>query len=355
MMEKVKLGLVGLNYGESIIRREILSGIGKDYVRLVAVCDFDQAKAETYGLQYAVKVHADFDRLLADPDVDAVVLITPPFGRAELIRKCIRAGKHVMTTKPFELDPEEALNVLYEARKYGIVVHLNSPGPRPAMDIAKINEWREKYALGQPIAARWETYGRYYETADSSWMDSPDKCPVAPIFRLGIYGINELIELLGMVETIQVAQSRIFTGRPTPDNAELIMQFENGAIGSVFSSFCIGDGMPYPASLVVHYENGTISKRQKQDGSSERRADFKTVELKLKCIHTGEFIEDCFEFSPEHRSGAYQWRNFYEAIRNGRREEEIPPEKIASGIAIIKAMREAEKSRKIEKVAYYNH
>ena len=250
-----------------------------------------------------------------------------------------------MTTKPFELDPDAALTVLHEARGAGVVVHLNSPGPLPARDTAKITEWRETYALGEPIAARWETYGRYHETADGSWMDSPDKCPVAPVFRLGIYGINEVIGLLGTVESVHVTTSRMFTGRPTPDNAELTLQFANGAIGSVFASLCVGDGLPYPAGLVLHFENGTIVKRQVKDGSARRNADFRAVELKLECVHRDTFVEERYEFPAEYRSGAYQWANFHAAVRRGGPlADETAPETVAAGIAVIAAMARAEKT-----------
>lgn len=344
MIDKVKLGLVGLNFGAYMAECEFFSK-NNDYVCIHAACDLDHSKAESFGQKHHLDFYSDFDRMLANPEIEAIGLFTPPEGRAKMVRKCICAGKHLITTKPFELDEVDALSVLYEARKAGIVVHLNSPGPYSSQDISKISEWREKYALGQTIAARWETYGAYRENADGSWMDSPEKCPVAPIFRLGIYGINELIELIGAVESIHVSKSRIFTGRPTPDNAELTMNFANGAIGSVFASFCIANGMPYPSSMVIHHENGTIVKRQVKEGSTVRNADFKAVELTLNCIHNNKFIEERFEFAPEFRSGAYQWDNFHNAVRNGKLPDgEVAPETIAAGIAVITAMLQAEKT-----------
>lgn len=348
MMDRIKLGLVGLNFGAYMAKREISDGgPGGDYVQITGACDLDRSRSERFGKEHRITVYADLDEMLSDPDIEAIGLFTPPAGRAELVRTCIRAGKAVMTTKPFELDPAAALTVLREARQAGCVVHLNSPGPLPAGDVAKINEWHETYALGRPIAVRWETYARYREAADGSWLDSPEKCPVAPIFRLGIYGINELVELLGDVDSVQVTSSQIFTGRPTPDNAELNLRFANGAIGSVFASLCIGDGLPYPAGLILHYENGTIIKRQLRS----RNTKCNSLELKLNCIHDGQFVEDSVELDPEQRSGAYQWRNFYEAVRKGQPlDGEIAPETVATAIAVIAAMRRAEISGASEKV-----
>lgn len=149
-----------------------------------------------------------------------------------------------MTTKPFELNANVASRVLKEAEKMGRVVHLNSPSPLPE-DIFVIKKWIKKYNLGQVIGCRADVWANYREKADGSWYDSPKKYPVAPIFRLGIYLINDLIRLIGKPESLQVLHSRLFTKRPTPDNAQLGILFENGAIVNVFSSFCIDDGQQY--------------------------------------------------------------------------------------------------------------
>ena len=349
METPVRLGLVGLNFGAHLAKRDLFAEENGEYVRLAGVCDLDQAKAAAFAQRHGVGAWKDLDALLSDPAIEAVGLFTPPAGRAALVRRCIQGGKHVMTTKPFELDPEAALAVLREAREAGIAVHLNSPGPLPADDVAKIAEWREAYALGRPIAARWETYAKYQEKADGGWMDSPVRCPVAPVFRIGIYGINELIQILGRVASVQVVESRITTGRPTPDTAELALHFENGAIGSVFASFCIGNGYAYPASLVLHFENGTITKRQHRAGSTARSADFDSIELTLNAIRDGEYVEDHATLAPRGRSGAYQWRSFHAAVRTGvPLPGETTPESIAAGVAVVAAMARAEASHATE-------
>ena len=72
----------------------------------------------------------------------------------------------------------------------------------------------------------------YCEQADGGWYDDPERCPVAPVFRLGIYIINNLAELFGEPEKVCALSSRILTGRPTADNADLAVLFKNGAIAT---------------------------------------------------------------------------------------------------------------------------
>jgi predicted dehydrogenase len=252
----------------------------------------------------------------------------------------VDAGKHILTTKPFELDPAAAEEALLYAREKGIIVHLNSPGPMPSCDLQQIRLWQQKYDLGQVVSAHWETYAKYNEQADGSWFDSFDACPAAPIFRLGIYGINELVAIMGKVDSVEVVTTHIATGRPTPDNAQLMIRFRNGAIGSIYAALCIGDGVYYPAGMTLHFQNGTIWKRQVR---TLKDADFTKVELELRVVVDGEVEEERAEFPAVNRSGAYQYAQFAQSVREGYRADETSVETIVEGIKVIAEMKKKEK------------
>ena len=56
-------------------------------------------------------------------------------------------------------------------------------------------EWIAEGAIGTPMVAQanvWNYYGPTPATPES-WYDDPLKCPVAPIFRLGIYPLNSFV------------------------------------------------------------------------------------------------------------------------------------------------------------------
>ncbi len=95
-----------------------------------------------------------------------------------------------MTTKPFELDPKAAMATLREARRRHRIIHLNCPAPLLSPDLEQIERWREEFQLGKPVGARADAWTNYREKADGSWYDDPKLCPVAPIFRIGIYLIT---------------------------------------------------------------------------------------------------------------------------------------------------------------------
>ena len=345
-MKLLKVGLVGTNFGAYWVQRDVLGGSGKNYVEIAAVCSLDLESAKSCAEKIGSSRYVtDMEELLQDPGIDTIALFTPPAGRAALIERCINAGKAVITTKPFEEDSAETLRVLSLARSKNSIVHINSPSPIPGDDLAVIFDWQKKYDLGKPLSAYWENYARYYDKADGRWLESPEHCPVAPIFRIGIYGINDLIRIFGKFDHIDGTQSHLFTGRPTPDHASIMMRFQNGGIAMIHSSLCIGDGQPYPAHMILHFERGTVRRTFWHNGTLERNADFSCVKLELNCISENEFHSETQFIPPERRSGGYLWKEFYDAVtQNHPLPNEVDPETVAEGIRAIERLKELQHS-----------
>jgi len=344
-MKKIDIAMVGLNWGDAIIRDQLLDGPASQYFTLAAVCSKEKERVDACASAYGVKGYYSLDELLTDGKFPAVCLMTGPFGRAALIQKIVEAGKHVMTTKPVEVDPAAALKVLELAKSLGRIVHLNSPSPLPSPDLAQILQWRRDLGLGRPIAARADIWSSYREIADGSWYDDPEKCPVAPIFRLGIYLINDLIRLIGKPVAVSVMSSRLFTGRPTPDNAQISLMFENGAIANVFSSFCVNDAQWWLSSLTLNHENGTVYRNVGPaiNGSPRTQPELSVVVNRDGAPYTLRAVADG-------STEDYQWEAFCKAIHGEPLAGELTTQETVLALRVIRAMSKAEKSGKIEKI-----
>jgi len=342
-MEKVRIAIVGLNFGRYILD-QLVTGPGREHLELAGVCDLDAAKVRQYAAQTGARAYHNLTDLLAEPSIPAIGLFTPPGGRANLIRQAIQAGKHVLTTKPFELDAVAATAVLAEARRLGRVVHLNSPGPTLPADLAQIKHWQQQYQLGRPVGCRADVWVSYREKADGSWYDDPQRCPVAPVFRLGIYLINDLVALFGEATAVQVLHARLNTGRPTPDNAQLAIQFQNGGLANVFASFCVNDGDHYRNSLVLNFENGTIYRNCGPTRPVGGAADLSLI---MSTAGKRQVVE---QVNLDETSGGYQWAVFARAVRGEPLTNEITADQIVAGIKVILAMARAEQSGATEVV-----
>jgi predicted dehydrogenase len=349
MVKKLRMGLVGLNFGKYLLEHEILDkkGTGYPFFQVTAVSSKCKNETDAVAQEWAVKPHYTIDSMLNEDEIDVVCLITDPIGRAELIRKIIRAGKDVMTTKPFETNADEAQSVLEEAKSLGRIVHLNSPTPVPSQDLVQIMEWRQQYNLGRPIAAHWQTWCKYNEKSDGKWYDDSEQCPVAPVFRLGIYCLNDLLWLFKNPKEVQVMQSRISTGRPTSDNGLLTIKFMDNSLASIFASFCVAGGSPYPDILTLNFENGTVYRNA---GIAKNRPEG-GAQLELVTGSPENPITEKVILEKKDRSGSYMWQYFYEAVCSRKTKDEIPPKQVADSIRIIDAMRRASFSQRTEEVA----
>ncbi len=250
-----------------------------------------------------------------------------------------------MTTKPFEVDPDEAASILREAVRRKRVVHLNSPAPVLSPDLEQIARWRQRFHLGRPIAARAEAWVSYREKADGTWYDDPGRCPVAPVFRLGIYLINDLIRLFGPAQQVQVIQSRLSTRRPTSDNAQLGILFKNGALANIYASFCIDDAQEYVNSLTLNFERGTIYR---DVGSLAARGKLVQLQLVTKGKAGRRTVTQKAVAS---RSGGYHWPAFHRAVQLRKPPTAAFIRELVEGLRVITAMSRAERSASTAEVA----
>ena len=321
---------------------------GQRLLDVQAVCDASAERAAKAHEVFGCRAFTDLDKMLGNADIEAVCLFSGPVGRAGLIRKIIRAGKHVMTTKPFELDATAALDVLREAKQLGMVVHQNSPPATTPADILHILAWQKQYNLGRPLAAHWQTWCNYREKPDGTWYDSPKLCPVAPIFRLGIYAINDILYFFRDPREVFVMQSRLFTSRPTPDHAQLSIKFADGSLASIFASFCVDSAVPYPDRLTLNFERGTVYRNITAQGSRNN--------LELQVVTPGPdgkpYFDQATGFDPEQCGGhsSYQWEAFIQAIRGEKLVNELDPKQIVDGIHIINAMARSEETGQAQSV-----
>jgi predicted dehydrogenase len=332
--QPLRLAVVGLSFGRHIINTLRASPTDSALLELAGVSDLRTQVAEEAAAEFGVKAYRSLEAILEDDSIEVVGLYTQPFGRANLLREILRAGKDIMTTKPFELDAEEAESVLREAQSLGRVIHLNSPGPEVTLDLLQIQTWADEYDLGRLVSARGEVWAPYSEKADGTWMDDPSLCPGGAMMRLGIYVINDIIHLAGPIEQVNLVGSRVRTGRPTFDNALLTMSCARGCLASVYTSFCVDDGDRYSNGLTLNYEMGTIYRNMGPVATTPK-AGGSTLSLVMRDVDTRRIVaEKVFQ----EYSGIYQWDNFYSAVVKRQSIGDGYIQKIVEGVKVLEAM-----------------
>lgn len=109
-------------------------------VALAAVCDRDEGLANKFGGFYgAEKIYTDYDAMLADDTIDAVIIATSDAFHVPASRKALAAGKHVFCEKPLGLSVEEVEDLQADVEKTGKVYQVGhmlrfDPGIQSAHD-----------------------------------------------------------------------------------------------------------------------------------------------------------------------------------------------------------------------------
>lgn len=87
---------------------------------LYAICDVADDLRERMAITHgAQKTYNDYDRMLADPDVDAVIIATADAFHVPASMRALEAGKHVLCEKPVGLTVEESYDLKAAVEKSG--------------------------------------------------------------------------------------------------------------------------------------------------------------------------------------------------------------------------------------------
>ncbi len=116
----MNVGIVGTGYwGKNLVRN--FASIGR--ARLHTVCDQDaEALARIVNQYPAVRTTRDFDAVLKDSEIDAVVIATPAVTHFELAKEALLAGKHVFVEKPLCLESVQAGELVALSRREGRIL-----------------------------------------------------------------------------------------------------------------------------------------------------------------------------------------------------------------------------------------
>src|SRR6185295_16107647 len=114
----INAAIVGLGrWGQNLVN----SVHGKsDAIRFTAGATRTVERAAAYAQEKGFPLHDSYEKLLADPEIEAVVLATPHTLHARQVAAAAAAGKHVFTEKPLALTLASARAATQACAKAGV-------------------------------------------------------------------------------------------------------------------------------------------------------------------------------------------------------------------------------------------
>src|SRR3954449_10200112 len=216
---KVNVGLVGLGYwGPNLLRGLFeLPDVEVSYI-----CDLDPDRLDRFSRRYpSARPTRDFENLLADPHVDAVVIATPVFTHFDLASRALQAGKHVFVEKPMassSADAGELIELADSMDRALMCGHtfLYSPAVRAVKEIIRSGDLGEIYF----ISSSRVNLGLHQRDVSVVWDLGPHD------FSIVLHWMDEVPDWVGAVGRDSIVKG-------IPDVAFIDMGFPSGTLSHI--------------------------------------------------------------------------------------------------------------------------
>jgi predicted dehydrogenase len=212
------------------------AGLARTNSKLVAVSDIDPKRATAI----AGRNHAVFDRdwhtLLARPDLDAVIISTPPSLHAEMCIEAVQMGKHVLCEKPLARTPDECRTIIDAAKRHNRVLAVGF-NYRFYPSFARAKQLLDEGRIGELSHIR--AYAGYSATGHNRpWVKDASVVGGGALYDNGIHLIDLVRWFLGEVEDVQgFSTGRVWQFGRAEDNGFLLLRSARGQVATLHASW----------------------------------------------------------------------------------------------------------------------
>ncbi len=235
---------------------------------LTAVCDSDPRRAQQAAERYGAEALTDYNQALKRPDIDAVVIATPPASHCEIACAAAEAGKHILLEKPMGRTVSECDQMASVAERNRVHLMLGHE-KRFSLASEKIRQLIDRGVIGEVfyLVLHWGASVKlsperlipdgYRESYEWRWRDRSlgggilqDHLPhYVDLWRW--WTGSEVESVCAEIQNV----TRDYLGRPEiaawEDFGTVLMRFSNGAV-AVFNTGTVGRGL----SPIMHLGSG---------------------------------------------------------------------------------------------------
>lgn len=229
MSDKIRLAQVGLGRWARVLARGAQRG---DLIDIHSCYSRSEEKRTAFMEEYGIeRSHDSYESLLADPDIEGIMITTPNDTHRPLIVQALEAGMPVYTDKPVAQTLEDASAIKAAVDSTGLPFAVGHSARRLSGN-RQMKQWIDDGTLGGVSMAEANfSNERGLELTPETWRWYLDKTPGGPLIQLGVHHADNLQYLLGPVAAVTSHTRKLFTKSEVPDATMTILEFESGALG----------------------------------------------------------------------------------------------------------------------------
>src|SRR6202171_5564143 len=242
IVSKVRIGIIGSRFQADCIAASVKAM--PEEMEVVAVASPTKGNAEAFARRHGIsRSYHDYREMLRDPEIEMVSITAPNRLHAQMTIDAAGAGKHVVCEKTLCVTLEEADTMIYACEKAGVLL-MYAEELFFAPKYVKAKQMADEGAFGRVHLVK---QGEKHSGPHSTWFWDVEQSGGGAVMDLGCNGIAFCWVFLGQ-QKIKSVYSQLSTQvnahrSKADDEAITIIEFENGAIGMVESSWNRPGGM----------------------------------------------------------------------------------------------------------------
>jgi myo-inositol 2-dehydrogenase / D-chiro-inositol 1-dehydrogenase len=260
MARKVNIAVIGTGRMGSVHVRNIARYIPE--ANLVAICDLRLEVAQTVADECGIqRVVQDYHELLADKDLEAILIATSTNTHAFIMKDVAAAGKHIFCEKPLALDLREIDEALREVEKAGVKLQVGF-NRRFDKSFQKVHEIVCSGEIGHPCILRITSRDpevpamEFMRVSGGMFLDMS-----IHDFDMARFQVGEIEEVYAIGGVLVEPALNEFGDI---DTNVITLKFANGAVGTIDNSRKAVYG--YDQRLEVFCSNGTaLAENEKEN------------------------------------------------------------------------------------------
>jgi predicted dehydrogenase len=234
-MDKARIGIVGLGTIAQAIHLPILSRLQD--VEIVAVCDFDPAKAEFCAKKFGIRrYYTDYYEMLRKEDeITGVDICTSTNAHRDVALVALEEKKHILVEKPLARNQKEAIEIVGAGKKAArkIMVGMNNRFRPDAMILKSFVDGGE---LGKIYYAKAGWFKKH--SVANPWFTRKQQSGGGVVLDLGIVMFDLAFWMMGYPEVTEVLASNYFQNtKEVEDSSVIFLKMKNGSTLTIEASW----------------------------------------------------------------------------------------------------------------------